>query len=76
MPSGDDGSAATAKLFTMVEANAAQHDSSASIADGMLTVKGRRYGWAGREGTTAPTYQALTATRARRRHERLIHRQV
>ena len=30
-----------------------------SIADGMLTVKQRSYGWAGRDGATAPTYQAL-----------------
>ena len=62
VPSGDDGSAAGAQLFSMV-ANATAGDvtnSSASIADGMLTVKGRRYGWAGRTDTDAPTYQALT----------------
>ncbi|MDE0628602.1 MAG: hypothetical protein OXH99_19575 [Bryobacterales bacterium] len=58
-PSGDDGSAATAMLFTQV-ANVAPNDSSASIADGMLTVKGRRFGWTGRDGGTDPTYQALT----------------
>jgi len=58
-PSGDDGSAATAMLFTMVEATPAENLTAVSIADGMLTVKQRSYGWAGRDGTTVPTYQAL-----------------
>ena len=61
VPSGDDGSAATAMLFTNVEATPAENLTDVSIADGMLTVKQRRYGWAGRDGATAPTYQALGA---------------
>ena len=63
IPSGDDGSAATAMLFSMApDTNAAANMTTASIADGTLTVKQRSYGWAGRVGTTAPTYQALGAT--------------
>ena len=59
IPSGDDGSAATAMLFSMVEATPTESLTDVSIADGMLTVKQRSYGWAGRDGTTVPTYQAL-----------------
>ena len=61
LPSGDDGSAATTQLFTQV-ADVDPNMSSAKIADGMLEVKGRRFGWAGRQGATAPTYQALGTT--------------
>ena len=60
-PSGDDGSSATAQLFTMVEATATENLTDVSIADGTLTVKQRSYGWAGRDGATVPTYQALGA---------------
>ena len=59
VPSGDDGSAATAKLFTHVDATPAENLTDVSITDGMLTVEQREYGWAGRDGATAPTYQAL-----------------
>ena len=58
-PSGDDGSGAEAKLFSMVT-DTANNDSSVSIADGMLTVKTRARGWTGRNGATAPTYTHLT----------------
>ena len=62
IPSGDDGSAATAMLITTAtEANAAENMTAVSIADGTLTVKQRRYSWAGRDGATDPTYQALGA---------------
>ena len=61
VPSGDDGSAATAMLFTHVDATPTENLTDVSIADGMLTVKQRRYSWAGRDGATAPTYQALGA---------------
>ncbi len=53
VPSGDDGSAATAKLFSMV-ADTTGNRSSAAIADGVLTVKGRSYGWTG----ATPAYSA------------------
>ena len=59
VPSGDDGSAAGAMLFTMVEADSAENLTDVSIADGTLTIKQRSYGWAGRDDATAPTYQAL-----------------
>ena len=62
LPSGDDGSAANSKLFTMV-ADVSPNMSSATIADGMLTVKARRYGWTGRGGennATEPTYKELS----------------
>ena len=59
-PSGDDGSEATSMLFTMAtDANAAANMTSVSISDGELVVKQRSYGWMGRDGATAPTYQAL-----------------
>ena len=46
VPGEDDGSAATAKLFTMAtDANSAINMTSASIADGTLTVKQRAYGY-------------------------------
>ncbi len=46
LPSGDDGSAATAKLFSMAtDANEEANMTDVSIADGMLTVEQRRYGW-------------------------------
>ena len=64
VPPQDDASAAGATLFTTVAGAATGADvaaAGASISDGMLTVKGRSFGWAGREGTTAPTYQALGA---------------
>ena len=66
VPSGDDVSEAAAKLIT-TQPGAAQGDAQAtnqpmaSIKDGQLTVTGRKFGWAGRDGTTAPTYQALSA---------------
>ena len=59
LPSGDDGSAASSMLTTMV-ADAGNNDTDVKIADGMLEVKARRYGWAGRDGTTPPEYGALT----------------
>ena len=58
-PSGDDGSASTAMLFSTVT-DTENNNSTPSIADGMLTVKVRNYGWDGRSGDTAPTYQPLT----------------
>ena len=61
VPSGDDGSGATAMLFTTADPTADTNMAMASIKDGMLTVEGRKFGWAGRDGTTAPTYQALGA---------------
>ena len=61
VPGGDDGSAATAMLFTTTDGTPDTNLTDVSIADGMLTVKQRSFGWAGREGTTAPTYQALGA---------------
>ena len=46
VPSEDDGSAATAMLFTMAaDANAGINMTSQSIGDGMLTVKQRAYGY-------------------------------
>ena len=61
-PSGDDGSAATAMLFTTnTDTGAESSMTDVSIADGSLTVKQRSYGWAGRDGGTAPTYQPLGA---------------
>ena len=63
VPSGDDGSAATAMLFTTAtEANAAENMTAVSIADGMLTVKQRRYGWVDTTPTDTTddlTFQAL-----------------
>ena len=53
-PTGDGVSAATTEGSFSTPAG-----SEVSIADGMLTVKVRSYGWAGRDGTTAPTYQLL-----------------
>ncbi len=59
--SGDDGSAATAQLFSMV-ANVDPNDSSASITDGMLTVRGRHFGWVDADSNPATdmTHVALT----------------
>ncbi len=63
VPSGDDGSAATAMLFSMAtDDNATTNLTSVSIADGELTVKQRRYGYARAAGNTdALTYAALGA---------------
>ena len=58
LPSEDNGSVSNSALYTTV--SDATNVSSASIADGTLTVKVRKYGWAGRDGTTAPSYDALT----------------
>ena len=55
-PSGDDGSAAAAQLFSTVMTD--ENNSSASIADGVLTVKGRRYGWT--DGGSGTAYLPLT----------------
>ncbi len=60
-PSGDDGTAAAAKLTTTRDPTADTNMAMALIADGELKVTGRKFGWAGREGTTAPTYRALGA---------------
>ena len=61
-PGGDDGSAAAAKLTTMAtDANADANMAMASIGDGKLTVTGRKFGWAGSEGSDNLTYQALGA---------------
>ena len=58
VPSGDDGSVASATLFSMAtDANASTNMTEASIADGMLTVKQRSYGWT-RSGDNV-TYGAL-----------------
>ncbi len=59
--SGDDGSAATAQLFSMV-ANVDPNDSSASITDGMFAVRGRHFGWvdADSDPATDMTHVALT----------------
>ena len=64
VPPGDDGSAATAKLFSMAsDTDAATNMTTASIAGGMLTVKQRSYGWTPRAADAAegsvPTYGAL-----------------
>ena len=61
---GDDGSAATAMLFTNVADDPAANLTDVSISDGELVVKQRRYGWEGRDfttipSTTPPSYQAL-----------------
>ena len=62
VPTQDDGSVKAASLFSMAtDTNAAANMTTASIADGVLTVKQRSYGWAGRSGDTDPTYQALGA---------------
>ena len=63
-PSGDDGSAAAAKLFTTAATNAAEAMTDVSIADGTLTVKQRRYGWVDptpADDTREASYVALGA---------------
>ena len=67
VPTEDDGSAATAMLTSrapdpaaVTGRNAADSMTDVTIADGVLTVKQRSYGWDGRDGTTDPEYQALT----------------
>ena len=52
-PTGGGVSAATTGAFLSTTGG------EVSIADGMLAVKVRSYGWAGRDGTTAPTYRLL-----------------
>ena len=62
-PTTGDGSAATAQLFSMAaDTNAATNLTDASIADGMLTVVGRSFGWTRADADTAPAYGALGAT--------------
>ena len=58
-PSGDDGSGAEAKLFSTLQgADANENNASATIADGMLTVKTRSYGWT--DGNDGKEYLPLT----------------
>ncbi len=58
-PSGDDGSGAEAKLFSTLQGAAAnENNASATIADGVLTVKTRSYGWT--DGENGKEYQPLT----------------
>ena len=68
VPSGDDVSEAAATLITTQPGAAQGGDDAqvinqpmASIKDGQLTVTGRRFSRAGRDGTAAPTYRALSA---------------
>ena len=63
-PGGDDGSAVGGMLLTTVDPDATNNSAAAQIADGMLKVTGRKFGWAGRDGDTVPTYQALGAAGA------------
>ncbi len=59
-PSGDDGSGAEAKLFSTIQGAAAnENNASATIADGMLTVKTRSYGWTD-DGNGSMNYLPLT----------------
>ena len=61
-PGGDDGSEVGGMLLTTVDATPTTNFAAAVLeADGTLKVTGRKFGWTGRDGATAPTYQALGA---------------
>ncbi len=56
-PGGDDGSAVGGMLVSTVDPTPAINFAAAVLeADGTLEVTGRKFGWAGRLGDTAPTY--------------------
>ena len=65
VPSEDDGSGATAQLFTMAtDANATVNMTSQSIADGTLTVKQRAYGFRDHDADNTVDYGWLAGTYA------------
>ncbi len=61
LPSEDDGSVANSMVITIVTA-VSPNDTDVSIADGMLTVKARKFGWADltADAINNPTYEPLS----------------
>ena len=59
-PTDDNGAEAAAMLYSMADTNQAVNMTKASIADGVLTVKQRTYGWRDHDGNDSIDYGPLS----------------